>query len=363
MNKLAIVQFESVHEEIVPSVNFFFEKFECFTYLNEKIKDRRGDFFQESEFKGINYKYVPIAESSDWDLLEKEISQQFNPDIVLMNTYQRKSTINWSLRLGKPIIGIVHNPEMFLDIENIKSILRENRKIYLLGLAPHVANFIISKLPFMQDRVGFIDPIIWSEKSKKTEVLERKKKVISIPGSINFSNRDYKSLLSEIKKLSTHGSSDIQVHFLGGGKDRNKLLELIKDEGVSDYFTFSEVNNSGFVPYHTYLHDLKNSDFLLPMFKRTDVAYRTYKISSVISSSIGNRIPLIQDRWTSLVYNPQGLEYSRGRLFEAFNLISSMKSEELGKHFNNVKDTYKQWEYRSTQEIKNLMNFFEIENE
>ncbi|MEL0633153.1 hypothetical protein V6237_10255 [Pseudoalteromonas carrageenovora] len=367
MKKAAIVQFEAVHEEVIPSIDFYLKSvgYNTGSYLNRNIYKRKGDFFRDAGFEKVNYSYVTIEKGSDWAELMETVKGDEGLELLVLNTFQRKSVVNWSLNFDIPVIGIVHNPLLFLAIPDIKNILKANKNIYLLGLAPHVASYLIANIPFMQDRVGFVDPIVWEDSSRedKIRVIDEgnTKRALSIPGSVNFKNRDYAALIEQVHlaKLRGMSSKNIGIRFLGGGKDRADLIDLIQDKGVNEFFDFSEVNEQGFVPYDIYLSDLKNSSFLLPMFKTSDIAYRTYKISSVISSAVGNSIPLLGDSWTNIVYQTSGVVYNTNLLSDKLLEISLLSEEAYLKLCNQAKETKYNWIKRSIAQLEQATSYFE----
>jgi hypothetical protein len=334
--RCAILQFEGVHEEVVPSLALAMNSagLNCHSIVNRRCVDRRGDVFAEVGRDLGTVEYAALEGRPDWGSLETAVAAG-NYSVLLFSTFQRDSVANFARRLDLPTIGVVHNPKLFLNSKSCMELLAAG-KLRLVCMAPHVAAFLIQRLPkrFL-DRVGVVEPVFWRERPEISATVRATERMrVAIPGGVKFATRDYKGLLRVLQQGKSTASA-LVFNVLGGGRDRPALEEMIRDAGLSDSFVFAPLGEKGQVHYRAYYEHLEQSDVLLPLSPLGFIPYREHKITSAIYTAVGFDLPVVLDRWTSQVYRAPAL-VSDSSIAAAIEAIAGMTSAELDSHRQRV---------------------------
>lgn len=319
--KCVIVQHEAVHEEIGSTFIYLLNKlgYEVIYYLNERIREKRGDIFNEFNYFYVNINYIPLNEKSDWLNLSKEI-EELKANLVVSTTFQREGVADWYLKLGVPIMGVVHNVNMFLKNGIDNKLINSEVPFHLFTLAKHVSSSLIKQTKIItEESISTVYPIIWPNKES---VVDFKNWKIVIPGGVSFENRDYLCLVDYFKK---HNSS-ITVSILGGGKDRNLLEKIVKEEHLIKNFEFLPRAESGYVQYKEYVQALHTSHFIDPLFYEA-TKYHSNKISSVIPTAIGFKKPIYLSKSDYDIYNIISTDFRKTRT-EFMNNIEKITVDE-----------------------------------
>jgi hypothetical protein len=316
--KICIIQMEAVHEEIIPSIihalNALFIK--PVVYINADCRTKRGDIFQLTGNIEADVKYVPIKGKQDWRDLEEQIRSQ-RYDACIFSTYQRKGILDFSLRLGCPVYGVVHNVELFIEAfltsAHAKSRLEEIQG--LITLSKHVRDRLVHEFMYASTRSlrsTWIKPYFWlDQKVESDEELAEKPRTFTIPGGVNFANRDYQGLVSAIQSLSL-GHDEAHFYVAGGGRDRDPLAKLLDETKLSAHFSFAKSNELGWVEYRDYYSCISRSDYLLPLTANN--SYLSTKITSAIPTSIGFCKPSLISREYGQLYGIPAVFYQNGDL-------------------------------------------------
>lgn len=299
---------EAVHEEIIPSLVKALNDNSILpdVYINANCKRRRGDLFREIKSICCNTFYINIEKAKDWEDLKSTVHKE-NYDACIFSTYQHKGIINFSLSLHVPIFGVVHNvsifKESFFTVEDTQA-----RQIYvqgLIALSKHVKDSIEFELSISNSTqaaipVGVIQPFFWKTFHINDQKLPNSSSIkYAIPGGVNFKNRDYFGLVDALSNSSVK-RIDASFIILGGGKDREKLFNIVKEHNLSYCFAFAPQNKLGWVEYNHYYKLIKSSDIILPL--AIDDVYTKNKITSAIPTSIGFCKPCLISQSMQKIY-------------------------------------------------------------
>jgi hypothetical protein len=152
---------------------------------------------------------------------------------------------------------------------------------------------------------------------------------IVVPGGVNFTSRDYVQVLDVLRDLwSQVDPASFQIIIAGGGKDRARLEEIVAERGLGGQFFFTPVDESGYVPGTRYYRQLHAAHFLLPLIPPTAAAFRSWKITSAIPTSLGLGLPLIVDRWTQTVYDLPAVGYPGSSIRDGLLRALTMTDDE-----------------------------------
>lgn len=325
----AIVQLEGVHEEITPS---FIRALNALgytphVYLNTQCRAVRGDIFGQIDRLKAEVTYVPLKNRSDWLSLRDKMNEIDYP-FVLINTFQREGVSKWAEGLGMPILGVVHNPRIFLSNEASTGLYHQ-RRAHLICLAPHVASYFRGLDPAgFADRIGVVEPVFWGDQPDHhpdRDAWAAGRRHVAIPGGVSFRNRDFEGLVAALRRAG--GADGVVFHVLGGGGDRAALEALIAEHGLQKSFVLAPLGESGRVQYDAYFEGLGASDLLLPLLPRKNPEYRDHKITSAIPTGLGFGLPLVMDRETMHVYRVPG-RATGGRVAESLEAITGMSIDE-----------------------------------
>lgn len=304
--KICIIQMEAVHEEIIPSLVKALNDNSIFpdVYINANCKRRRGDIFREIKSICCNIFYINIEKAQDWEDLKSTVHVE-SYDACIFSTYQHKGIINFSLSLDAPIFGVVHNvslfKESFFTVGDPQA--RQNHVQGLIVLSQHVKDsikFELSNSAQIAIPIEVIQPFFWKTFHINDHSLPNSSGIkYAVPGGVNFKNRDFFGLVdalnnSSVKRISANFS------ILGGGKDREKLFQIVKEHNLSHCFSFAPQNKLGWVDYNHYYSLIRSSDVILPL--AIDDVYNKNKITSAIPTSIGFCKPCLISQSMQQIY-------------------------------------------------------------
>jgi hypothetical protein len=270
--------------------------------------------------------YPRIECAADWEHLAESIASS-GADVVVLNTFQRDSVAQWADRLGLPVVGIVHNPMMFLEQETCVRMATTGQAA-ILTLAPHVSEWLKANAGGAFSDVGCVSHTFWDMPRTARSSGTRR---LVIPGAVNYASRDYRSVLAAMPDI-VRSAESVAVEFViaGGGPDRAAFQEAVLASPYSSSFRFAVCSEeTGYVDNQTYFAHLAEADFILPMLPESRADFRVFKITSAISTSVGFVIPAIVDRWTASVYGLPCVQYERGGMLDGLLAAVSMEEAEL----------------------------------
>ena len=254
-----------------------------------------------------------MSSPEDWHLLKTRLLARKKDAFVLINTYQRPGIAKFGSELGKPVLGIVHNPQIFLSHKDcVETALAPN--VGLMTLADHAASYLIAGQQSFMDKVASLTPLYWGPEIAQSDPDPTLRRRVVVPGAVNFSNRNYDFLFDAFAQ-NPGLQGRLEVRILGGGPDRTALEIRVHEAGLDSAITFSTLNaDTGFVDHRVYFDDLRRAAFVLPLLPLNRQDYRTYKITAALSTAQGFCIPPLLDRWTAMVYRIPALEFQGTQL-------------------------------------------------
>lgn len=345
--RAAIVQLEAVHETVVPSVYeaLVANGIEPTVFLNDRILEREDLFSLYTDYADRVH-YRPIVTPNDWDALTAEVARF---DLLVLNTFQREGPALWAERVGLPILGVVHNPNMFLDQPRCSKLVRQG-KAKVLTLAPHVTSYLMRRDPVLFADCATL--AFWFWDMPEPESMPDRRRIV-IPGAVNFAGRDYAGLVESLPALADElGHDAFEIGIVGAGRDREALEGLVREAGLDDVFWFAPIDEeTGFVGSQVFYDELKRSSFLLPMLPESRPDYRVLKVTSAVPTSVGLTVPAILDRWTAQTYDVPCVSYPNGRLLEGLTKAARMSADELQELHGDLADHRSRSIERSAHEM------------
>ena len=305
---VAILELTGVHEEIIPSlVDALPRGMSAVVYVNDRCRLVRGDIF--AELAGLNalVEYVEISKAIDWVNLGRRIDAGGH-EALIVTTFQIEGVALWARGRKLPVLGVIHNPPLFLNSAACKSALADEG-LRSIVLAPHVAaRFNTLTQGAHMDAIGVVEPVFWGEGERGQPPAGAPKRVI-VPGGVNFVARDFEGLLRALDhgRLSRLRQSGIELQIIGGGPDRAKLEDQVNANDLADVVCLLPLSETGRVPYSAYVAALREAWAIYPLLPLKWPPYRDYKITSAIPTAIGFGLPLVLDRWTASAYRVPAL--------------------------------------------------------
>ena len=326
--RAVVVQMEGVHEECVPALAHLLRMHgvEPKIYLPVRVQKNRPGFRKQFPDVAKSVEFVKIRRAGHWRMLMEELQAQ-EPDLLVMNTFQNEGPGAWVSSWEGRMLGVVHNPKRLWNSPASMALVQQ-RRIGLLTLAPHATAALMSADPDLYGTVATITstfPTPPRVEPAKRHGLRR----IVVPGGVNFTSRDYVQVLDVLRDLGSQvDPASFQIIIAGGGKDRARLEEIVADRGLGDQFFFTPVDDSGYVPGTRYYRQLHAAHFLLPLIPPTAAAFRSWKITSAIPTSLGLGLPLIVDRWTQTVYDLPAVGYPGSSIRDGLLRALTMTDDE-----------------------------------
>ncbi|HET7690916.1 MAG TPA: hypothetical protein VFK41_11075 [Nocardioidaceae bacterium] len=349
--RVAVVQVEPIHEDVLPAVVHLLRLNggDVTVYLNELVRTNRPGFKVRFPDIGPLTRFVPMNSKADWRRLARKVTNS-SPDLMVMNTFQFNAPSNWAHFWEGPMLGVVHNPDRMRAAEDSMALVRRGR-VGLVTLAPHVTTNLMASDTELFASVATIT-MTFPRPPKVKVVRPDSRRRIAVPGTVNFDARDYEQIVAAVPRMLEHadpGSFDIAI--VGPGADRPALEEMVRDAGLSQYFTFAPLNDQGFVSGDVFYGYLRGSTFLLPSLPADDTTYRVSKITASIPNSIGLGIPAIIDRWTAAVYGIPAVTYTGDAIGDGLVRAMSMTDAELDEVREDLQDFGRLEQHRATAEM------------
>lgn len=341
MKKCSIIQFGAVHEDVIPSVAYLLNTlgYKPTIYLPQRTFTKKGNIFDR--INNISYDLIltDLQGKKDWAVLREEIISDPEMELVVANTFQKEGIIRWYMDLGKPIIGIVHNPQLYCKSQYAID-LSKQKNVFLFTLGAHISINLRDRLRPEIENIGHFIPFYLFDKIvDPLGLLPNDGKIkIGILGTIDYSKRNLLNLAAEISKVKdTLDHNKVVFLICGGGKNRQEFNDLVKKEKIDQFFDFAPADEeTGFVDYTTYIKYVQQSQFLISLFPGDTHNYVTFKIASVIFNSVCYNIPLILDKRANVVYDIPSLLYSNDGIGELLQKIANMSHQEYQQLKHNL---------------------------
>lgn len=333
--KAAIIEFGTSHTEIIYSQLLFLKEggAEVSLFINEKLRESAEWFGDLCDITFLPFNDFKASRASYAEIKKKLTTENFTH--FILNSAEGALARNFLLtRLPRSIqrAGIIHNTDKLTGSTTQKIITARLDKYFVLS------DYMMQHLPknFKKPTASFYP--IFEPEYKDASVQFPKTSGefrVGIPGTVEFSRRDYEGLLEELKLKRPNGN--IKFILLGPGNNRdsnlNQILNELHNLGLKDGFIYFEdyIDNDTFYTY------LKSCDALLPLINADKSQYAKFikhKITGTYNLSYAWKIPMINHASLNAIddFAENGIFYNSERLSETLNKFSGDK--EL---YNSVK--------------------------
>lgn len=280
-----------LYEELLPSL--LKEDIECSYYV---VPSKVG------ELQGVYTRVRPLAGRLWWYLMRKLKLRQFflashidaiinkeKADVIVFNSAEPEENyaVFKELKFSGIKLTVFHNP-LHKTFDNgpgeYNFVLGEQVYSHVKEQKEHINGYF---LPYFQ-RYAF-------------EGIRRDEKVlkVAIQGWINFKRRDYSFLIETARKLKEQGIGNIKFDIIGGmnNKGGKKLLNLVRADGLEDYFIFHERLND-----YDFFRAVASSDYVMTLLGEEQKGYYKDKLTGSLTQSAAIGVPLILSRDNAMAW-------------------------------------------------------------
>ena len=317
-----IVQLEPRHEETLPSMVDAANRagYRPVVMLSNRSKRRRGDIFAEVPGLDADVRYEAFNDDSGLDRLTALAE---DGDFVLMNSSNRRKSIDWAMGLRVPVFILVHSIEHFLEEPSAQAALA-NPRIQFLTLSAHVMSELISRIgKAYMDRVDVVEPCLWSVDDPKPASGTPRR--VAIPGAISLRTRDYPGLIRAVER-DRKRFEGYRFVLGSGGEDRAAIEAETRAKGLEPWFEYLPLSGDQ-VPQDVYMDSLRRAQVMLSLIPDDFDKYQKLKITSAVPTSIGFAVPLIMDRWSVACYRAPLIAADHGLAASLERLLSLTEDE------------------------------------
>jgi hypothetical protein len=328
--RAAIVQMEGVHEDCIPAMVHLLRAnaVDPVVFLSRRIRRRRGNIARQFPALRGRMNYRGTTTRPQRDALLEELADF---DLLVFNTFQAPGVTRFARRAGLPVLGTVHNPEMFLEAEEGVAMLRQG-SAQVVTLAPHVTRWLKERDGSLFADAGTITMVFPEPPTLASPAPSTDRRRVSVPGSVNFHHRDYPAIVRAMPDILRHVDRDrVEVGVVGGGPDRSRLEQMVTAAGLDDVFALAPLDETGFVSNPDYYRELMASTFLMPVLPEGAAAFRTTRTTSSVPTSMGLGVPAVLDAWTAEVYGLPCLPYPPGAMTQGLARALAMPDDELAR--------------------------------
>lgn len=381
----AIVQIEGVHEVTIPFLIYTLnlQGWTPVVYINDRCKTERGDIFELCENLDFELHYTDLQHRADWGTLADKIRSNTSIEFIICNTFQLPNIAKYVSNFDLPIVGLVHNPELFLSSPEMRGFANKEN-IYLVTLWDHVSNSLRQGLEQRADNIATIKQTFLISNTNSTSSLfsSSNKIKIAITGAVDRRIRGLDGLFDLADVPDDSDLHNIKFVICGGGRDRVSFENEVSNRNLSEWFEFLDVDeNTGNVPYDAYFEALASCDFIDTMLPTENRSYLEQKITSGILTAVSLGIPLIMDRATATVYQlpsilsqnnvrthiqnvletatKSKLHALRSELSEAREVFDTQNQRTLSRAIEQIMDTNMKKDENSTHSQSDFLSFCE----
>lgn len=300
---ISAFQMEAVHEDI--SAGFFAVcdqlGIKVNGHYNRRILESRGDFFDWFNYNTVHIDYGMLNGRECWNVLRSRVESE-RSKVLYFNTFQREGLATWAKDFDLPIIGIVHNPNLFKESPTCCALAREGR-FTALCLSDHVKVAIEDRVPELRGRTHVYYPYYWLPEGADRYQVPGDTLDIVIPGAVNFSNRDFSGLLDFLSTQDLSKVRSFKFSILAGGPDHSRLEQEIRERNIAQFFDLAPLDEeTKRVPHNVYQQRLARCDAIMLLLPSGRRDYVTTKISTGVAAAFGTGRPVIAPQGVAEVY-------------------------------------------------------------
>lgn len=318
--KCAIIEYHHYHDVTFPTL----------VYLLRQAGISQIDFFTSQpniarNIWGVTNTPATHITCSDGRLfaLSEFLGRFSGYDFLIINTCDPpKHYFSRMLRQKLPLLGIFHNASQYRqDQDYVDFFACRHRQMLVLG--SHVADYLADTI-----QTHWVLPCYLGEPHLHESP---QKPTFCVQGLIEYSRRNYLSVIQAVAELRDSGITEFTVKLLGGAcqsPDQEHFQQEIARHHLCPFFEFVE----GDIPYDDYFTHIRNTDFLLFLLDTTHPNYQFYateKVSSSLAISLGlNTLPILhKDFACTYQLESSTITYRNGTLAEAMRQALGMDSE------------------------------------
>jgi hypothetical protein len=276
-------------------------------YYNKKILAQRGDFFADLKIERLSVDYALLEGVPAWENVATRLLKQ-DPEFIFANTFQRDGIAKWLTQFDRPILGVVHNPDILKLSDHAMSLVSQG-KVFAYGLAPHVVSKITRTIPELEGRCAVYHPVFWMRPKDDQFAPAQNCRRIFLAGAVDYKNRDFERLVAFLARDGLQTDIPIVFQVCTGGPDRKRLEQDIADFGLQRFFELTPLDpQTGRVPHAVYLRSLRSCDAVMPLLPQERKDYLFNKYSTGIAAGIGSMRPIIAPKIYGEVYGFPALE-------------------------------------------------------
>jgi glycosyltransferase involved in cell wall biosynthesis len=326
MKKAVIIELGSSHSECIYSLYLFFEKsgYEVTLVLNNKLYERTGFFrnkcavhyFDLTGNRNTIRSYVAIRNMLKAVKFDNAVFLTAGGVALrnfLMMPISRKSSIS----------GILHNTDKLSNSVTDRFIYKRMSKFFVL------ADFMLEYLPEKYcKKTQSIYTVFYPEYSQKNPEIQKSKDEfwVGIPGTVEFSRRDYMGLIRELKEKNI--DNNIRFLLLGPGNYRDSNLPEVLKQVKNNRLENSLIHFDGYLKDEDFYSYLQSCDVLLPLIHPDKEQYNKFiknKITGTYNLSAGFKIPMLCHKAMSSIddFISTSLFYEYGGLYELIRKLST----------------------------------------
>lgn len=325
-----IVQLEPRHEETLPSMVDAANRagYRPVVVLSNRSMRRRGDIFAEVPGLDADVRYDNFND----DAGPKSGFGRLNEiaagcDFVVMNSFNRRKSIDWAMGLAKPVFIVVHSIDHFLEEPQTETALARPQ-VQFITLSAHVMSELIARVgKAHMDRVDVVEPCLWSVDDPVPATGSPRR--VAIPGAISLRTRDYPGLIRAVAE-NRRAYEGVRFVLGSGGDDREKIEAETKAQGLEPWFEYLPVSGDQ-VPQDVYMDSLRRAQVMLSLIPDDFDKYQKLKITSAVPTSVGFGVPLVMDRWSAACYRAPLIVADHG-LRASLDRLLSLTEDELQAH-------------------------------
>lgn len=321
-----ICQLEPRHEETLPSMVDAANRagYRPVVMLSNRSRRRRGDIFAEVPGLDADVRYENFNDDAGGASgYQRLTALAAECDFVLMNSFNRRRSIDWAMGLSVPVFIVVHSIDHFLD-EPQTQVALDRPTTQFITLAPHVMSELIGRVgKARMDRVEVVEPCLWSVPDPVPASGSPRR--VAIPGAISLRTRDYPGL---IKAVAENRAAFEGYRFVlgSGGDDRAEIEAQTKALKLEPWFEYLPLEGDQ-VPQSVYMDSLRRAQVMLSLIPEDFEKYQTLKITSAVPTSVGFAVPLIMDRWSVACYRAPLIGADHGLRASLDRLLSLTETE------------------------------------
>lgn len=326
---IAAFQVEGVHED---AASAFFDScgahgLTTYAQFNERIVNRRGDFFEIVKPALTEIEYIHLEARPDWDDMTQR-AEAVAPKALFFNSFQRDSVVNVARNLDRSTWGVIHNPKMFRKSAGCMDFVREG-KLEAIVLAPHVAVAVEEHIPELAGHIHLHHPVGWAAggAASWTPPAPNEPLDILIPGTVDYAGRSFVGLLDYLETTDLSDVRPFKCSIVAGGPDRADFEHQIATRGLSRFFDVEPLDPvTNRVPHANLMARMSRSHVLMPMLPPERIDFLTSKISTSLSMIKGTARPSVLPRHVADIYEMPALNSPKDAPFDLRGLDLSTAS-------------------------------------